>query len=283
MKICVTAESTIDCPKELLDEYGIKTVPFSVLLGEEQKLDGEIEPNEIFEYVFETKTLPKTSAVNEFQYAKFFSNIRKEYDAIIHFSLSSEFSSAYQNACNVAKRMDNVYIIDSRSLSTGIALLAIYATKLVKKIDDIEMILKLINSRIDKVQASFVLGRLDYLYKGGRCNSLQLLGSTLLNIKPQVVVQNGKMVVKKKFRGRTDDVVKKYVETTLEQFPNPDLEEVFITYTTACNKTIEDVKKVLMDYGFKNIHITHAGCTIASHCGEHCFGILYINDGKNEL
>ena len=282
MKIVISAESTIDMPKEMLKDYDIHTLPFTILLGDKAKLDGNIEPKEIFEYVLINKVLPKTSAVNEYQYEEHFKKLLKKYDAVIHFTLSSEMSSAYYNACRVADEMENVYVIDSRSLSTGIALQAIYATKLVKEGLDVKEIVNKVKERVLYTQASFVLSRLDYLYKGGRCNAMQLLGSNLLKIHPQIIVADGKMDAHKKFRGNMSSVVFKYVDATLEEFNNPDLEEVFITYTTANLDVIEEIKKILIERGFKNIHITTAGATISSHCGEHCLGILYMNDGERK-
>ena len=102
MKICISAESTIDLPKTLLEEFDIHTVPFSVLLGETLGLDGVVTPPEIFDYVDRTGVLPKTSAVNQVQFEDYFEELLKDYDAIIHFSLSSDLSSAYQNAVNAA-------------------------------------------------------------------------------------------------------------------------------------------------------------------------------------
>lgn len=280
-KIVISAESTIDLPKNILEEFNIYTVPFTVLLGDKARLDGDFDIKEIFDFVFETKKLPKTSAVNEYQYQKHFNKLLKDYEYVIHFTLSSEMSSAYSNACKVSEGLNGrVFVIDSRSLSTGIALLAIYASKLTKVYDDPEKIVQMVKRRIPYDQASFVLSKLDYLYKGGRCNSLQLIASSLLRIRPQIVVDSGKMVDRKKFLGNYDSCVDKYVNTTLEQFPNPDLEEVFITYTTAKDSTVAKVKEKLIKRGFKNIRITHAGATITSHCGEHCLGILYINDGN---
>lgn len=282
MRIAISAESTIDMPKEMLKEYDIHTLPFTILLGDKAKLDGNIEPKEIFEYVLINKVLPKTSAVNEYQYVEHFKKILKKYDAIIHFSLSSEMSSAYFNACKVADNINNVYVVDTRSLSTGIALQAIYACKLVKEGLEPNEIVEKVKERIPYTQASFVLSRLDYLYKGGRCNAMQLLGSNLLKIHPQIIVSEGKMDAHKKFRGNMSSVVFKYVEATLEEFNNPDLEEVFITYTTANLDVISEIKNILVARGFKNIHITTAGATISSHCGEHCLGILYMNDGDRK-
>ena len=282
MKIAISAESTVDLTKELFEEYEIKTVPFTVLLGDKAGLDGEITSREIIDYVTKNKILPKTSAVNESQYDEHFENLLKDNDAIVHFSLSSELSSAYNNAVNSAKKFKNVFVVDSRSLSTGIALLALYARKLARRGEDAESIYKKCLSRVPSVQASFELKRVDYLYKGGRCSALMYLGANLLKIRPQILLKDGKMVSGKKYRGNYEHVVVNYVDDILEEFNNPDLEEVFITYTTAAPELVEKVKETLAARGFKNIHPTTAGGTITSHCGEDCLGILYINDGGEE-
>ncbi len=281
MKIALSSESTIDLSKELLAKYKIQTLPFNVLLGEEERKDGEFDPKEIFEYVKATKILPKTSAVNEFAYAEHFQNLLKEYDAVVHISLSSGISSSCQNAKNAASKLSNIYVIDSKSLSTGIALLAIYASNLIKegKLNAAE-IASAVESRVSDVQASFIIERLDYLYKGGRCSMLSLFGANLLKIRPQIVVKDGKMGAGRKYRGNMDRCVEQYCKDTLEEFNNPDLSVAFITHTTATEGMVAAATKALKERGFKEVYETTAGGTISSHCGENTLGILYINDGK---
>ena len=279
MKICISAESTIDLPQSLLDEYGIKTIPFTVLLGEKAGLDGEVTPPEIFDYVDRTGVLPKTSAINEMQFEEYFSKLLKEYDAVIHISLSSEISSACFNAMNVAQGLKGVYIIDSRSLSTGIALEAIYASELVKEGLKPEEIVAKVKERIPYNQTSFVLATVDYLHKGGRCSSMAKLGAQLFRIRPQILMQDGKMSPGKKYMGKQLGCVENYVRDTLAEFNNPDLSLVFVTHSHATPDMVEEAKRQLQERGFKRIVETVAGATISSHCGPKCLGILYLNDG----
>ncbi|MBO5578146.1 MAG: DegV family protein [Bacilli bacterium] len=279
MKICISAESTIDLPKEVLDEFGIKTVPFTITLGEKMGLDGVTTPEEIFEYVDKTGVLPKTSAVNYAQYNEFFSDLLKEYDEVIHFSLSSDLSVAYQNAVTAAEELGHVHVIDSKSLSTGIALLAIYASKLVKDGLKVDEIIEKVSERIPNDQASFVLATVEYLFKGGRCSSLARLGALLFRIRPQIIVANGKMGPGKKYNGKQLACVEQYCADTLEQFNNPDLEIGFVTHSGATPDMVDAAVKAMKDRGFKRVIVTTAGATISSHCGPKCLGILYINDG----
>lgn len=280
MKIAISTESTVDLTKELIRENDVKIVPFTVLLGNQTGLDGEITGRDIIEFVNKNKILPKTSAVNRIQYEEHFGALLKEYDAIVHISLSSKLSSAYENAMAVSKELKNVYVIDSQSLSTGIALLVLYAKELIDKGLNPEQIVEKVESRKSFVQASFELKRVDYLYKGGRCSVLSFLGANLLKIRPQILLKEGKMIAGKKYRGNFKRVVENYVLDVLEEYSNPDLSRVFLTYTTAEPEIIDYVKEVLIGRGFKEVLVTVAGATITSHCGEDCLGILYINDGE---
>ncbi len=280
MKIAISVETASDLSKELIKENDIKVVPFAVFLGDKDYKDGEITCDQIIEFVEKNKVLPKTGAVNRITYEEHFTEILKEYDGIIHISLSSELSSAYENALAVSKELKNVFVIDSRSLSTGIALLALYAKKLVSAGEKIESVYNKVLERVPNVSASFILKRVDYLYKGGRCNALVYLGANLLKIRPQIILKDGKMVSGKKYRGNFEHGVNTYCKDVLEEFNTPDLDTAFLTYTTASEEAIEIAKNHLINRGFKNIYITRAGGTITSHCGENCLGILFINDGK---
>ena len=283
MKVVISAESTIDLPKELLKEYDIHTIPYTILVGGKEYFDGEIAPEDIFAEVDKTKVLPKTSAINSEQYEEYFKSLQKDYDAVVHICLSGEISSSCKNAMEAAARLKNVYVCDSKSLSTGIALLAIYGCKLAKEGLDAKEIADRVNARVPNVQASFVLKKLEYLYKGGRCSALSYFGANLLKIRPQIILKEGKMGPYKKYRGNMDKVVANYCKDTLEEFNNPDLSLGFVTYTTATEEMVNVARQSLIDRGFKTIYCTKAGATIPSHCGENTLGILYINDGGEKV
>ena len=276
MKISITAESTIDIPEELLNKYNIKIIPYSIYLGETLAYDGQISTKEIFDFVDKNKILPQTGAINEFQYTEFFEENLKDCDAIIHFALSSEISSACSNAIKASQKFNNVFVVDTHSLSTGIALLAIKARKLAEQGMSAKDIYEQLLLDREKLQVSFVIDKLDYLKKGGRCSSVMAFGANLLKIHPQIVVKNGKMVSGKKYLGNFESVIKKYVPDTLKDFPNIDKSLAFITYTTASNESVEFAKNALKHAGFQEVYNTTAGATIASHCGPNTFGILYL-------
>lgn len=280
MKIALSTESTCDLPKELLEKYKLETIPYSIIIGDEVVEDNAEVPAKIFEYFDKTKKLPQTSAINEEQYREYFNGLLKNYDAVVHISLSSGLTSSTSHAQSAAAGMKNVYVIDSKSLSTGIALLCVYARQLIDDGEKIETIVEKVNARVPSIQASFIVERLDYLYKGGRCSKLALFGANLLKIRPQIVVKNGTMSPAKKYRGKIEKVIKDYCKDTLEEFNTPDKKIAFITHTTTTPEMIENARVALQEAGFKEIYDTTAGGTITAHCGEHVLGILYLNDGE---
>ena len=279
MKIIISSESTCDLSKELIEENNVSIIPYSIILGDEVVVDNAEVPAKIFEFVESTGNLPKTSAINEQSYSDYFENLLRECDAVIHITLSGALTCSVQNAKMAASKLKNIHIIDSRSLSTGTGLLVLYAAKLAKEGLDAEAIVEKVSARIPAVQASFVIDRLDYLHKGGRCNALALFGANLLKIHPQIVLKDGKMGPAKKYRGKMEKVVEKYCEDTLSEFNTPDKSIGFLTYTTATEEMVTAAKTALENAGFEKIYITTAGGTVTSHCGENVLGILYLNDG----
>ena len=281
MKIAISADSAIDLSKELLEKYNIHTTPFTFLLGDKQYYDGEMTNEEIFSIVSNIKSLPKTSAVNEYQFEEHFGGLLKDYDAVIHFSLSSGVSSAYNNAVSVAKKIENVYVIDTKSLSGGIACLAIKTHQLINEGKSLQEILAIVEKIKNNIQVSLVLNKLDYLRKGGRCSGIVCFGANLLQIHPQIIVKDGSLTVGKKFRGNFDHCVKLYTQDILSTFNNYDKSIVFLAYTTISDEAKNIAREELVKAGFENIIELSVGATISSHCGPNAMGILYMT--KNDI
>ena len=276
MKTIITTESTVDLPEKLLEKFGIRTIPFGINFDGKLQMDRFGISTEIFEFVEKTKILPKTSAISPGEYKDFFVNVKKECDAVIHISLSSLLSSSYSNAVSAASEMENVYVIDSRNLSTGIALLAILAANLAKKNKDPKEIYNTVVEKVANVRSSFIIDKLNFLQKGGRCSALSLLGANILKIKPKIVVENGRMIVGKKYLGSLKGTCEKYCEELLKDHPNADLENVFITHSSEMTEIEDILTEKLSLHGFKHIYNTLAGGTVSSHCGPNTIGILFM-------
>ncbi len=278
MKIKISADSTCDLSPELISEYDITIVPLYIIRGTQSFKDGiEITPEDVFEYVDSGAGICSTASVNEADYIEVFSALRKEYDAVIHFNISSEMSSGYANASRAAAEVGGVFVIDSANLSTGIGLLIIKAAEMAQCNVPIEEIQLAISAYAKRVESSFVIDTLRYLYKGGRCSALASLGANLLKLKPCIEVHSGKMCVGKKYRGSFSSVIMQYVRDRLFNREDIDKRYVFLTSTVRTPKEITNkLHEMLREFGFERIMVTNAGCTISCHCGPVCLGILFL-------
>lgn len=278
MRIKITSDSTCDLSPALLEQHDITLVPLSVIMDGKDYKDGvTITPGDIFAHVAAGGSLCSTSAVSIGEYQDIFRKYSDAYDGIIHITLGSGFSTCYQNACLAAEDFDNVRVIDSRNLSTGQGHIVLKACQLAQNCEDLDLIAEALRDYTSKVEASFLVDKLDYLVKGGRCSSAAALGANLLNLKPCIEVRDGKMLVVKKYRGHYAKCLASYVKDRLDQREDIDRSTLFITKTTVSEDCQQSVLQSVAAYGgFENVWETTAGCTISCHCGPGTLGILFV-------
>lgn len=278
MKIKISADSTCDLSKEYVEAHDIGILPLVVVKDGESFMDGvNITPEMIFEHVNGGGSLCSTSAANMNDYMELFEGYKKEYDVVIHINLGSGFSSSHQNARLAAEEFENVYVVDSMNLSTGHGLVVVEAVKMKEAGMEPEKIYEALNELAPRVEASFVLDRLDYMVKGGRCSAVAALGASLLQLKPCIEVVDGKMGVCKKYRGSYEKALGNYVKDRLKDREDIDTERIFITHTETPQSVVDSVKEAVKEY--KNFEITEetvAGCTVSCHCGPNTLGVLFI-------
>ena len=128
-----------------------------------------------------------------------------------------------------------------------------------------------------KGEASFLIERLDYMRKGGRCSAVAALGANLLHLKPCIEVRNGKMAVCKKYRGSFEKCIRQYVKERLDGREDIAPELAFITHAAADANVVAAAKEEAAQYGsFETVEETQAGCTVSCHCGPNTLGILFV-------
>ena len=279
MKIKITADSTCDLSHDLVSIYDIEITPLYIIKeGKAYKDMKEIAPRDIFDHVSSGGAITSTSAVNVEDYIRYFTPLSRKNDAVIHLNISADFSSCYQNACIAAKEFDNVYVVDTRNLSTGSGLLVLEAAEMAERGKSPEKIVEVLNGLIPKVEASFVIDKLNYLQKGGRCSALTVLGANLLSLRPCIEVKEGKMGVGRKYQGNFEKCVLQYVRERLKDRTDINPKRIFIThppfdYPDLVDKVKNEIRKYIK---FDEILETHAGCTVSSHCGPGTLGILFM-------
>ncbi len=278
MNIKILSDSTCDLPKALVEQYNITIVPLTVVKDDDQFKDGvTITPADIFAHVAAGGALCSTAAVSIGEYADIFEQYAADYDGVIHINLGSGFSACHQNACLAAEDFPNVRCIDSQNLSSGQGLLVLEACRLAGEMEDLDALAEALRAYATKIESSFLVEKLDYLVKGGRCSSAAAMGANLLNLKPCIELKDGKMAVGKKYRGNFAKCLSSYVKERLEGRQDIDCGTAFITYTSVSDEALTLVRDAVHTYGnFANVHESIAGSTISCHCGPGTLGVLYV-------
>lgn len=280
-KIRILADSTCDLSEELIRKFHITILPLYITMDGCNYKDGiEITPQEIYRWSDRTGKVPKTAAVGMDTAQDIMGAMDEEDTDLILFGISQSMSST----CNVFRLVGEnlnharTFVIDSQSLSTGIGLQVIRAAEFAAAGMNAETITRKIEEEREKVRASFVVDNLIYLERGGRCSSVTTLLANTLKIRPEIVVENGRMNVKRKFHGKMDGVIEKYVESLAPELKKAAKENVFITHSGCPKEWVNKVYCYLesLDY-FQQIYITTAGGVISSHCGPNTLGVLFYD------
>lgn len=280
-KIKIFSDSTCDLSEELIKKHDIGIVPLYVSFGDETLKDGvEITTETLYKKVDETKSIPKTSAPPPSDFYNLFKPYIDSGYEILYIGISSHLSSTLQNAKIATTEFENgnIEIIDSLNLSTGIGLLVLKAVDLRDKELTLKDISKNLSETISKVKTNFIIDTLNYLHKGGRCSALQSIVSSVLKIRPIIMVEEGKMIVGKKVRGKRIKALNSIIESCINDKANLDKSRIMITHSLSDEDALYLKDELSKNINVENILITKAGCVISSHCGPNTIGILYINN-----
>ena len=282
-KVTIISDSTSDLSQELIEKYNVKIAPLKISLGETQYVDGvNIDPEMIYAHYKQTGELPNTAAVNVAEFADVIEESVKDGGSAVVFTISAQMSSTCNNARLAAEEFENVYVVDTKNLSTGGGLLILAAAEMAERGMSAAEIAKECEMLASRIDASFVIDNLEFLYKGGRCSALAAFGANALQLKPCIAVRGGKMGAIKKYRGRFSDVLKKYIADQIGDASDIVTDHVFVTHAGCDEEIYRACYEQVKAYGiFKEVHLTRAGCTVSSHCGRNTLGVLFIR--KSDL
>ena len=274
-EVLIVTDSSCDMPQSYLDENNIKFIPFNINLKEKTFLDRvDINTKEMFKKIDQAKEITKTAAISPAKYEEFFAQYANDYD-LVYIGLGSGFSSSYNSASLGAEEFDNVFVVDSKNLSTGIGLLLNKAVRFKKDGFSAKEIAEKINELVPLVRSQFVIDTLKYLHMGGRCSGTARIFGTALQLKPLIKVTDNKMDVAKKPIGFKKGL-KSMLDCLEADKDNVDEDMITVTHCLADEDAKYLMEKIPSIVDHKNIFETQAGCVISTHCGPRTIGILYI-------
>ncbi len=277
----IYADSTNDLNPDYIRENDIRIIPLYITMGEQTGKDGlDVTPDEIYAWADANKSVPRTAAFSPADAEDALKDAKDAGDDVVFIGISEDFSASCQVVRLAADNLeyaDHVAVVDSRNLSTGIGHVILEAVRLrdeEKDIHDIEAGLK---EMIPLVRASFVIDTLEYLHRGGRCSSVAKVFAGALNLKPKIVVEDGKMHVANKYRGSLQSVMLKYAKGMEQELLAARPETVFITHSGIDEEIIDSIRDYLKSLShFDNIIVTRAGGIVSCHCGPGTLGVLFV-------
>lgn len=276
--IKITTDSTCDLPQALLDRWQITVIPLGIVKAGKLYHDGvDIRTGDIAAHVAAGGDITTTNAVNMSDYEDLFRRELAHCDAVIHLNIGTGFSCCHQNARLAAEEVPGVYVVDTGNLTVGHGLMVLAAAEAAERGKSVAEILELLEDMVPRVEVSFVLDRLDYMKKGGRCSAVTALGANLLKLHPCLEVIGGKLSVVKKYRGSMEKVVADYVRDRLADRTDIDTSRMFLVDTCPDDRLASVARACLAEDGrFGEILEAKAGCTIFSHCGPGTLGLILL-------
>ena len=200
----VVLDSTADFPDAPERYPNFSVVPLYVRFGDESFKDYvEIDPQRFYERLTTAAELPTTSQPTPADFLAVYEELAPNYEHILSLQISSTLSGTFASAQSAAELLggDQVRVIDTRTVSASLAMLAIGVQRRLERGTTVEEINAFVEAYGRTHQLLFTVNTLDYLAKGGRIGKAAAFAGNLLNVKPILTIRDGEVVPLKRVRG----------------------------------------------------------------------------------
>ena len=285
MAITILADSACDLPLSFYKENNVTFIPLQVELEGNTYEDLQtIHPKDVYQSMREGKA-PKTSQPSPENVLEIFTQFAEEKKQGIYIALSSQLSGTYQTAVMCRDQVKEQYpdfdfeIIDTKCASLGIGLVVKSAAKLAAEGASKQEILDDVSFNIEHMEHLFTVADLEYLARGGRISKASAFVGGLLNIKPLLDVENGKLIPLEKIRGKKK-LMKRILEVMHERGENLESQTIAISHGDDEETALEYKAAIQAEFGTKDIFINTVGATIGAHSGPGTIAIFFLNKTK---
>lgn len=288
MNIKILSDSACDLPEDIIQEYDIDILPIVVIKDENEYLDKvNISPNQVYTDM-RNGQIYKTAQIPPNIFKQKFEEYAKNGNTVIYLAFSSGLSGTYQTSLFVRESIKEDYpeldleIIDTKAASGGFGSIVLQVAKLAKEGKSKEEIIKAANFYIDNIKHIFTVDDMEYLLRGGRVTRTQAFVGGLLNIKPVLHVEDGKLVPLEKVRGK-NKVLKKILTLIEEESKDADLanQTIIITHGDDLETALKMKELISERFGTKDFIINTIGASIGAHSGPGTLAIFFYKKNYN--
>lgn len=282
MTVTILADSASDLPVEFFNKHKIPLIPLKVHLdGNEYDDLIEIEPLTVYDAMRNDK-VPKTSQASPQVLKETFHQLAKEGKQAVYIAFSSELSGTYQTAVMMLEQVKEEFpdhqitIIDSKAASLGYGLIVKAAMDSATAGKSKQEIIQLVTFYCTHMEHLFTVDRLEYLARGGRISKTSAFVGGLLNIKPLLNVEDGKLIPLEKLRG-TRRVHRRILELMEERGVQLDKQIIGISHADDEETALKMKQMIAEKFGSQQFVINSIGATIGSHVGPGTLAIFFLN------
>ena len=275
--VMISTDTTSDLPDYLIDENLAAVMPYRVKTEGGEFLDGvETETDGILAYMKERGEMAQSEAPKVSDYEEFFAEQLTKAQSVVHISMAESVSPGFANALEASKAFDNVMVIDSGQLSSGMGLMVLYALSCAAGGMGAGDIVQKLKAYKKQIQTSFIVSETGYLMQAGKISEKVHKLCQAFMLHPVVVLKNGRMKIKKIYVGRRKTAWKKYIASTFNKELHMDKKMLFITYAGLTNDELKEITKEVREKdAIENIIYQKASPAVAINCGPGTFGMLF--------
>jgi DegV family protein with EDD domain len=277
--VVVVTDSSSDLPDGVLDRHHIAMVPLQVMFGDATFRDRvELRPDEFYRRLRGAKELPTTSQPTPAEFVRVLRDAREQADEVVAVLLSAGLSGTWQSALAAVRAagLTGVHVVDSRTASLGVGLLALRGAELAEsgwKGEDIAREL----DRVRRQSGMFVtVDRYDYLLRSGRVTRGKAWLAGMLDVKPILSIdQSGRVVPVDRVRGRANLVPRMLSVLDRHLTPRPKAVRFGVAHADA-PEVAERVRTALVAaYEPRDCIVAMATGVLGTHVGPGAWAVFY--------
>ena len=277
-KVAISADCVCDLPQEWMERFEITSMHYYIYTDQGRFSDGkEITADNIIPYLENGGSSVRSEHASVEEYETLFANILEKAEQVIHITMAKNSSTCYSVAKEAAKGFDNVHVVDSGHLSSGMGILVLYAAKLAQTNLTVDEILKTMEDVKGRISTSFVVTNPDMLYRNGKIGRSVLTICKLFSLHPVLCMSQSKIKLQTMIIGSPEKAYQKYIKMQMKNISQLDSKVCFLTHAGFSVKQQNEFMRQLKDYQyFERIFLQKASATIISNCGLGTFGVLYM-------
>jgi len=281
-KVRITTDCVCDLPAEWLERFDIMSMYYYVYTKEGRFCDvSEISSDNLLKYLEKEENSVHSAPASVEEYESFFAGALRDAEKVVHISMASRSSEGYEKASMAADGFDNVTVVDSGHLSSGMGIMVMYAAKMAQDGHSVEEICNTLTELKEKVSTTFIVATPDNLYRNGRMSKGVRDLCHAMNLHPVLQLAQNKIKLKGIIVGKQDRAYKKYIKEQLKDRKKIDTSILFLTYAGCSVKQLKEIQKEVNKYvNFEYIQLQKASATISSNCGIGAFGLLFMKEKK---